>query len=121
MRAHPTPDRPQSKAPATSAAERSLPPRPDIPPPPPAKKNYVLKNAMIFANMFQHVGSYTDCCARCTNHPTCGGWEYNSNGVCILKSGKPVLVKTEKQMLQNGYFTYAGERASAASARRCSR
>jgi len=84
-----------------------------------AKRNYVLKNAMIFANMFQHVGSYTDCCARCTNHPTCGAWEYNSNGVCILKSGKPVLVKTEKQMLQNGYFTYAGERASAASARRC--
>lgn len=84
-----------------------------------AKKNFVLKNAMIFANMFQHVGSYQSCCARCTNHPDCGGWEYNSNGVCILKSGKPVLVYADRALLKNGYYTYAGERASAASAQRC--
>lgn len=84
-----------------------------------AKKNYVLKNAMIFANMFQHVDSYQNCCARCTSHPDCGGWEYNSNGVCILKSGKPILVHTDRNLLKNGYFTYAGERASAESAQRC--
>jgi hypothetical protein len=82
-----------------------------------AHKDYVLKNAQIFANMYKNIESYHGCCGLCTNHPKCTAWEYNSNHVCILKTGTPVFEKSEVRA--GGYTTWAGERSSPTTVEIC--
>jgi hypothetical protein len=77
----------------------------------------VLKNAQIFANMYKNIESYHGCCGLCTNHPKCTAWEYNSNHVCILKTGTPVFEKSEVRA--GGYTTWAGERSSPTTVEIC--
>jgi hypothetical protein len=57
-----------------------------------AKKNQLLSNDMLFGNRFDDVDSLQDCCNMCTNHPSCGAWEYTTERICVLKSGSPVYV-----------------------------
>ena len=38
-------------------------------------------------NRFLNVQTKQDCCNLCTNHPSCSGWVYDSENVCLLKQG----------------------------------
>jgi len=57
-----------------------------------AKKNKLLSNDMLFGNRFNDIDSLQDCCNLCTNHPSCGAWEYTTERICVLKSGSPEYV-----------------------------
>jgi hypothetical protein len=61
-------------------------------PPCVAKKGRVLANSGLHANAYPHVPNKQDCCNMCTNHPSCGSWEFSSTKVCVLKSGSPQFV-----------------------------
>lgn len=54
-----------------------------------AKKNMLLSNTMLFGNRFNDVDTLQECCNMCTNHPSCGAWEYTTERICVLKSGSP--------------------------------
>lgn len=41
----------------------------------------------IAGNRFQSIQNQQECCDLCTNHPSCTGWVYDSDGVCLLKQG----------------------------------
>lgn len=59
----------------------------------------LLRNDMVFGNRFLGVQVMQDCCNLCTNHPKCTAWEYDSEKVCVLKSG----VVTDSSYIPNPY------------------
>jgi hypothetical protein len=57
-------------------------------------------------NRFQGIATLQDCCNMCTNHPSCSTWEYDSDKVCMLKSGAATFVAAPPTSA--GYTTWAG-------------
>jgi hypothetical protein len=63
-------------------------------------------------NRFRGVATLQDCCNMCTNHPECSSWEYDSDQVCMLKSGVTTFVPAPANAVA-GYTTWAGLTSSA--------
>jgi hypothetical protein len=61
-------------------------------PPCMAHEGQMLANEALHANAYPYIPNQQDCCNMCTNHPSCGAWEFSSTNVCILKSGAPDFV-----------------------------
>ena len=53
------------------------------------KEGFMLENPTLPGNVYTTVQDLQSCCDMCTNHPMCISFEYDSDGVCSLKSGKP--------------------------------
>lgn len=86
-----------------------------------SKQGFVLENVEIIGNIYKNVPTKEECCWKCTNHPTCGSWEYNSNEVCILKQGAPVYSRDQHfgDEGQSNYEVWSGPRASTKDSEMC--
>ena len=76
-------------------------------------QNKLLSNPMLHANAYHNIPHLQDCCNLCTNHPKCGGWEYSSSGLCVLKSGEPQFIAQPEQTLDS-VVVWSGCRAGEA-------
>jgi hypothetical protein len=80
-----------------------------------AQRGKVLANTQLHANAYPNVPNKQDCCNMCTNHPSCGSWEFSSTKVCVLKSGSPQFVPIPASVSATVYKnTWSGCRAGEA-------
>merc|ERR1712072_311138 len=61
-------------------------------------------NPKIDGNYYPHTRNINACSNLCSHHPSCSAWEYNSNQLCVLKSGTPRYEKN----LDKKITTWAG-------------